>query len=859
MQYFEDRREAGKKLAAKLMQYRNENPIVMAVPRGGVPVAYEVARKLNAPLDLLLVKKIGAPTQPELAIGALGESGKPWLNQELIEQLGVERADVNKIIARKSLELKRQSQTLRHSSKMSDVAGRTLIVVDDGVATGATLFAATHLLKHLKAKKIIVAVPIGPLSTLHQLKKIADEVVYLEAPEPFYAVGQWYVDFDQVSDEEVLRLLENEIPISRNEKEIEFHDGKSALKADLKTVEDMKGLVIFAHGSGSSRHSPRNQFVAEELNKVGFGTLLADLLTEEESSDRRNVFDTELLIRRVLKATEATLHHLSDTEIPIAFFGASTGAAAALGAAAKIHRNVFAVISRGGRPDLAEPYLPQVRVPTLLIVGAEDHQVIGLNQKAAEILPNSNLVLIPGATHLFEEPGALEQVVEFSIDWLQQKSPIKEMVEPPMQSVIREIEQIALPIHNEGALNELIRHISKSKIVMLGEATHGSAEFYSLRSQISEILIRDHGFDFIAVEGDWPDCQRLNQYIHSSQGGSAKEIMRRFNRWPTWMWANDEVATLIERLQSYQAGFYGLDVYSLFESLDIVKNYAGTINGDLKKDAVDCYSCFEPFQRNEKAYAKFLTQFNEGCRSEVVGLLTKLLRTRLEDIGATNGDLFNAQQNARIVKNAEEYYRSMITGGAESWNVRDRHMMETLEVLLNRYSANSKCIVWAHNSHIGDYHATDMLEDGYVNLGGLAREKYGVDQVSLVGFGTYHGTVLASPAWDGPEKVTPLPKALPESFEYFCHEVSRKLNSPRYSMIFDSAVRKSVLGARRYGHRAVGVVYDPRFENHGRNYVPSVMAKRYDGFIFVDKTSAVHSIPTLKDLRGFPETWPEGI
>ncbi|MNT41758.1 Erythromycin esterase [compost metagenome] len=152
-----------------------------------------------------------------------------------------------------------------------------------------------------------------------------------------------------------------------------------------------------------------------------------------------------------------------------------------------------------------------------------------------------------------------------------------------------------------------------------------------------------------------------------------------------------------------------------------------------------------------------------------------------------------------------------------------------------------------------------MLEGGYINLGGLAREKFGIDQVSLVGFGTYHGTVLASPAWDGPETVTPLPDALPESFEELCHRVSKNIQAPRYFMQFDAAVRKSVLGARRYGHRAVGVVYDPRFENHGRNYVPTLMAKRYDAFVYIDRTSAVHSIPTLKDLKDFPETWPGGV
>lgn len=860
MFFFEDRTDAGQDLAERLLQYKKEDPLILAIPRGGVPVAAEVAKKLQASMDLFMVKKIGAPSQHELAVGAVSENGEPWLNMALIKRLGIDLKEVRESVKKKVLELNEQMRKLRGSSQKTDVAGRTVILVDDGVATGATLMAAIHLLKDQKPKKIIVAIPMGPKSTLKQLKEIADEVIFLESPDPFYAVGQWYRNFDQVSDDDVLKLMGKEPPTGHIAEEIQFHDGAEILKGDLITSTNMKGLIIFAHGSGSSRKSPRNKFVAGELNKLGFGTLLVDLLTESESAERSNVFDIELLIKRLLKATEFALHHLSNLNLPFAYFGASTGAAAALGAAAKTHRSVFAVVSRGGRPDLADSYLPKVLVPALLIVGGDDHQVIGLNQDAAKKLPNSKIVIVPKATHLFEEPGALEEVVEYASDWFLQNSPMSKPVEPPTERVLREIEKCAHPVKSEGAWNELIESIAKSRIVMLGEASHGSSEFYSIRRMISERLIRDHGFDFIAVEGDWPDCQKLNDFIHhKSTETTAKSIMRKFHRWPTWMWANDEAASLIEWMQNYQTGFYGLDVYSLFESIEYVKEYAAKISSELKKEVSDHYSCFEPFQRNEKSYAKFLTKFDEGCRQEVTETLGRMLRLRMEDIGAKNGELFNAQQNARIVKNAEQYYRAMILGGPDSWNVRDRHMMHTLEILLNRYPPGSKCIVWAHNTHIGDYHATDMLDQGYVNLGGLAREKFGMDQVSLVGFGTYQGTVLASPAWDGPETITGLPPALPESFEFFCHTASKSLQAQRFYMLFDAALRKSVLGLRRYGHRAVGVVYEPRFENHGRNYVPTVMAKRYDAFVYVDKTSALRSIPTLQDRRDFPETWPGGI
>ncbi|MDG0817402.1 erythromycin esterase family protein [Bdellovibrio svalbardensis] len=860
MAIFQDRHEAGEALGRKLLSYKEENPLILAIPRGGVPIAAAVAKILGADMDLLMVKKIGAPNNPELAIGAVSESGEPWLNKKLIRRLNVNTKKIEATLAEKTSEVRNQMKKFRGDSPIKEVKGRTLIVVDDGIATGATLQAAVELLKTRKPKKIIVAAPVAPKSSVEEILRVADEVICLETPEPFHAVGNFYHDFTQVEDEDVLAYLhpQQAKPFEAEQLEIQFHDGEKVLKADLATVKDMKCLIVFSHGSGSSRLSPRNRFVAKELNKIGFGTLLADLLTQEEDKDRKNVFDVDLLVSRTLKATEAGLHKIGNMDLPLGFFGASTGAAAALGAAAKTHRKVFAVVSRGGRPDLAASYFRQVKVPTLLIVGGEDHQVIALNEKAARELLAVKTVIVPGATHLFEEPGALEEVVEYAADWFLELYPHQVVGKAPQENVVHVMEDLAHPIKADGDWEDLIRKIAKSRIVMLGEASHGSAEFYTVRRMISERLIRDHGFDFIAVEGDWPDCQKLHDYIRTGEGKSAKDIMRRFERWPTWMWANDEAATMIEWMQSYQAGFYGLDVYSLFESMDYVMAYTKQVDTGLAKEIKSNYSCFEPFRKNEKAYAKFLMEFEEGCKGEVMESLQKMLRLRVEKINTAHRDLFNAQQNARIVKNAEDYYRAMLFGGAESWNVRDRHMMETLEILLNR-KKDSKCIVWAHNSHIGDYHATDMLEEGYVNLGGLAREKFGLDQVSLVGFGTYQGEVLASPAWDGPETVTKLPAAKEGSFENYCHKVSQDLRAPRFYMNFDSEARKSVLGTRRYGHRAVGVVYDPRFEAHGRNYVPTVIAQRYDSFVFIDKTSALRAIPTLKNWGDFPETWPAGI
>ncbi|MGZ3798326.1 MAG: erythromycin esterase family protein, partial [Pseudobdellovibrionaceae bacterium] len=677
MVHFQNRTEAGVILADKLShlkeEIKKEKPLVLAIPRGGVPVAFEVAKKLHADLDLLIVKKIGAPDNPELAIGAISEEGAPWLNNNLIDYYGITAKEMEPLINEKLAEVKNLAFQLRGSHAAIPVEGRTLIIVDDGIATGATLRVAIQFLRQRNPKKIIIAVPVAPEATLEPLRQLADEVICLETPSPFIAVGEWYRDFSQVSEGEVLNLLHSpqmaRAPLSQ---EIVYYDGMTELRADLQLVEETKALIVFAHESGGNRHSPGNRFVAKELNKIGFSTLLVDLLTEKETQDRENVFNIELAIDRLLKASEAGFAHLTQAKIPLGYFGANTGAAAVLGAAAKSSRSICAIVSRGGRPDLVNKYLRRVKAPTLLIVGGEDPEVTAFNELAAERLAVSQMVLIPQATHSFAEPEVLEEVVEYAADWFLKYAPLAKTSAPPKENIVREMEERAHPIGGEGAWQELIERVAKSRIVMLGEASHGTAEFYSVRRMISEKLIQDHGFDFIAVEGDWPDCQKLNEYIHGG-GKSAMDVMRQFQRWPTWMWANEEVASLIEWMQNYQAGFYGLDVYSLFDSLDYVQTHLKSINPELAQEVRKAYSCFEPFERNEKAYVQHLLKFEEGCRKEVVESLGKILRLRLTDLEVKEGELFSAQQNARIVKNAEEYYRAMLTGGAESWNVRDQH------------------------------------------------------------------------------------------------------------------------------------------------------------------------------------------
>jgi erythromycin esterase-like protein len=322
------------------------------------------------------------------------------------------------------------------------------------------------------------------------------------------------------------------------------------------------------------------------------------------------------------------------------------------------------------------------------------------------------------------------------------------------------------------------------------------------------------------------------------------------------MWANEEVAQFAEELKKLQAPFYGLDVYSLFDSMDAVLSYLKQENPFLARKLAARYACFNSFGRDEIRYAKSLLHYPEGCQAEVLSSLEEMLRARIAE-GQRNGyDLFDAQQNARIAKNAEDYYRAMLRGDASSWNVRDQHMQETLEFLLEHHGTDAKAIVWAHNTHIGDYRATDMWSEGYVNLGGLARQRFGSKNVALVGFGTYQGKVIAGHAWGGVEEEMTVPEAMTGSIEECLHIASERLKIRSCYLIFDGKPECETL-AQVLGHRAIGVVYDPRHERRGQ-YVPTALSERYDAFIFVDETTAVHPIGGMIEYGDVPETWPMG-
>ena len=477
---FLDRSDAGRRLADRMLHLRGADVVVLGLPRGGVPVAAEVARALGAPLDVILVRKLGVPVQPELGMGAIGEGGIRIINSEVVAIAHVADAEIAAVEKRERAELDRRARRFRGDRRRTPLAGRTAIIIDDGIATGSTARAACQVARAQGAVRVVLAVPVAPPSARSALAADADEVICVETPVHFLAIGEWYRDFSQTSDHEVVSLLRRaagegapalnvpapsppaggtaaatpnphtdgaDVPapsppavgadapvpgpldrgadpsasgpaLDARDGEVVITTGPVRLAGHLSTPGAGAGIVVFAHGSGSSRHSPRNRFVADVLADAGLGTLLFDLLTAEEERDRDNVFNIRLLARRLGAATRWLRGQPGLAAARIGYFGASTGAAAALLAAAEPDASVAAVVSRGGRPDLAIPRLAEVRAPTLLVVGALDDMVLRMNREAQKYLRCENhLAMVPGASHLFEEPGTLERAAGLARDW----------------------------------------------------------------------------------------------------------------------------------------------------------------------------------------------------------------------------------------------------------------------------------------------------------------------------------------------------------------------------------------------------------------------------------------------------------
>ncbi|MGZ3328882.1 MAG: erythromycin esterase family protein, partial [Xanthobacteraceae bacterium] len=643
---FRDRRDAGRLLAEKLAAYANRSDaLVLALPRGGVPVAYEVARALGAPLDVFVVRKLGVPGYEELAMGAVATGGVRVLNDQLVERLGIPEQMIDAVAARELQELARRERRYRGGRPPPDVRGRTVILVDDGLATGATMHAAIEALRQQKPTRIVVAVPTASPETCEEMKTKADDVICAITPEPFQAVGRWYQDFSQTTDEEVEALL-------------------------------------------SRRNVPDNSRVTEMPTADG-----------------------------------ALIKALSETAYPLA--------------------------------GSARDYDP------------------------------------------------------------------------------------------------LVGRIGEARFALLGEASHGTHEFYCERAEITKRLITEKNFVAVAVEADWPDAYRLDRYVRgASDDVDAVEALADFRRFPTWMWRNKVVVEFIEWLRAYndalpqgaeKVGFYGLDLYSLHASMKAVLRYLEKVDPEAAKKAREGYSCFDHFGEDTQAYG-LMTRLNlsKSCEEEVVNQLIELQR-RAGQFARSGGqfaddELFYAEQNARLVENAEAYYRSVFLEEVSSWNLRDRHMAETLDALvthLGRKGRRAKLAVWEHNSHLGDACATEMGQRGELNVGQLTREKYGHEAV-LVGFTTHHGTVTAASDWGKPAERKRVRPALAGSYEALFHTTGRD----RFLLIpNDSDAMAQQLSAPRL-ERAIGVIYRPETERQS-HYFRARLTDQFDAVLHFDETRAV--------------------
>jgi erythromycin esterase-like protein/predicted phosphoribosyltransferase len=665
---FRDRREAGRVLANLLSAYRNQHDvIVLGLARGGLPVAWEVAAALHAPLDAFVVRKLGAPGHEEFAVGAMASGGRVVVNDDVVRGLRITPQELRAVAAREGRELVRREAAYRGGRPPVDVTGKTVILVDDGLATGASMFAAVQALREAEPAHIVIAVPAAPESTCREFAGLVDDVVCASMPTPFFAVGESFWDFSQVCDEEVRQLL----------------------------------------------------------------------------------------------ATPTT--------------GASIGQ-------------------------------PSTRTP-------------------AEVISSVAI----------DAPGGI----------------------PPRET----LEQL----------------IGDARIVLIGESSHGTHEFYEARAAITKWLIDEKGFCAVAAEADWPDAYRVNRYVRGlGEDETADEALSGFERFPAWMWRNTVVRDFVDWLRlrnqrqesngQRQAGFYGLDLYSLHRSMHEVVTYLDKIDPKAAARARERYACFDHASADDGQAYGFSAAFGAGpsCENQAIEQLVDIQRNAVayarRDGLLAEDELFYTEQNAQTVRNAEVYYRAMFSGRVTSWNLRDRHMAQTLDALLQHLDRHhdvppARIVVWAHNSHVGDARATEVSADGQLTLGQLVRQDYG-DQSRLIGFSTYRGTVTAASDWGGIAERKTVRPALNGSIEELLHETGRSafLVSPDISP--EAAEPLSVV---RLG-RAIGVIYLPATERQS-HYFHVRPADQFDAMIHIDRTRALEPLdPTSLWIAGeTPETYPSGL
>jgi erythromycin esterase-like protein/predicted phosphoribosyltransferase len=664
---FKDRHEAGQVLAGLLQSYQGRpDVVVLGLARGGIPVAYEVAKALGAPLDAFIVRKLGAPGHEEFAVGALASGGRVVVNDDVLRGLRVTPDQLREIAEREAEELIRREAVYREGRPPLQVTGKTVILVDDGVATGSSMLAAVQALRESEPAEIVIAVPAAPESTCREFAGIVDDVVCASMPTPFLAVGESFWDFSQVTDDEVRELL--------------------------------------------------------------------------------------------------------------------------------------------SRPTAGKPVAPA-------------------EQRAADLVARAAI----------DAPGGM----------------------PPAD-----------------VLDDLI---GDARIVLIGESSHGTHEFYDARAEITKWLIEHKGFNGVAAEADWPDAYRVNRYVRGlGDDETPEQALRGFQRFPAWMWRNAVVRDFVGWLRWHngrcaaegrrQAGFYGLDLYSLHRSMQEVVAYLEGVDPKAAERARARYACFDHSSGNDGQAYGYAAAFGAGpsCERQAVEQLIDLQRNAVEYLGPdgrlAEDELFYAQQNAMTVRNAEAYYRGMFRGRVTSWNMRDKHMAQTLNALVTHLDAHSgaepaRIVVWAHNSHVGDARATEVSADGQLTIGQLAREHYGQD-CRLIGFSTHRGTVTAASDWGGIAERKVVRPALAGSIEELLHETGK---ASFLVPMHDGSPAAKALEVVRLG-RAIGVIYLPQTERQS-HYFHVRPSDQFDAMIHIDQTRALEPLePTSVWIEGeTPETYPSGL
>ncbi|MBD3676168.1 MAG: protein-L-isoaspartate(D-aspartate) O-methyltransferase [Planctomycetaceae bacterium] len=520
-----------------------------------------------------------------------------------------------------------------------------------------------------------------------------------------------------------------------------------------------------------------------------------------------------------------------------------------------------AIVVAAGSPGVPAPLLQQLRIGGRLVIPVGEQQD---SQKLIRVIRREE------DDFEYEEMGAVRFVPLVGEAGWQEEGDLKRPSispkgptrRPGIPEMIRDSAELITSIKDHD-FGPLLERIGDARLVLIGEATHGTSEFYRFRAEITKALIEQKDFQFVAVEADWPDAYRIHDFVTHKLRDEPR-YWEAFARFPTWMWRNQEVLDFIHWLRDFnlehrqpnqRVGFYGLDLYSLFTSIDAVLNYLDGVDPETAKLARNRYGCLTPWETDPASYGRaVLSGRYRSCETHVTQMLREMLERRAEDAVVNGEELFNAQLNAQLAADAEHYYRIMYYGSDESWNHRDTHMFDTLEKLLDRYREGSKAVLWEHNSHLGNAAATHFGKHGQLNVGQLCREKYGTEMYAI-GQGTDHGTVAAASNWDGPMEVKDVRPSHPESYEHLMHlsEMEAfllpltKSNNPQLT---------TALAARRL-ERAIGVIYRPETERQS-HYFDASLPHQFDEWIWFDKTSAVQPLST-KELSDHEPPHPFAV